>query len=82
MKTFDAMKHIEKSLRQSFEDCKVSTSDQSLEMCDAKHTDENEIEVRVKLKKGSSLVKLAAKKTETRYNPGDSFEIVLKQIGS
>merc|ERR1712098_336760 len=73
--TIEAIEQISKNLKKSFEDSKPSEVDKNFIISGAVHTEENEIEVKVKANKGSLPLKLAVKKIETRYLPGDPYEI-------
>ena len=80
--TSDAVKQIEKSLIKSFNDTKIDAKDQLFEIYDAKHVDTNEVEVKVRIQKGSVMLKQAVKKIQTRYVPGDAFEISLIRLST
>ena len=77
----DNIAHIRKNLKKSFDDSKLSEGDKKFIISGAEYTEENEIEVKVKAKMGSLPLKLAIKKIETRYMPGDPYEITFKGKG-
>ena len=80
----DAVKLIRERLVQSFVENKIDNADQKFEICAAECTDteNNEIEVKVKVPKDIGRLKQAMRKICTRYVPGDEFEISFKGSSS
>ena len=80
--TSEVVKHIKKCLVKSLSDSKIKVEDQLFKIYDAKHIDKNEVEIMVKVKKGSVMLKQAVKKIRTSYVPGDSLEISLLSLST
>ena len=78
----EAVKQIRKSLDNTFIDNKIDVEDQRFEICGAVCVDKNEIEVQVRVQKGYVKLKQAVRKIQTRYVPGDSFEISLIRLST
>ena len=80
--TFEAAKQIRESLSCSFIENKIDVADQIFEICGSKVIDKNEVEVQIKVKKEPSKLKQAVKQIQTRYKPGDSYEISLIRLST
>ena len=78
----EAVKQIRKSLNNTFTDDKIDVEDQRFEICVAVCVDKNEIEVQVRVQKGYVKLKQAVRKIQTRYVPGDAFEISLIRLST
>ena len=67
-------------VKKNFLKNRVKDSDQVFKICDVKKAEENEILVKVKLKKNNWPVELSARNTQTVYNPGNPVYISIQKI--
>ena len=79
-KAQEALDYIEKSLKQNFKKNKVKDLDQIYKVHEIENLDDNEIEVKVKLKKNNWSVERSARNVQTASQPGDSVSVSIKTI--
>ena len=79
-KAQDALDYLEKTLKQNFKNLKVKDSDQIYKVDKIEHLEENEIEVKIKLKKNNWLVERAARNVQTEYLPENPIFVSIKNI--
>ena len=79
-KAQDALDYIENTLKQKFKNNKVTVSDQIYKVHKIENLDDNEIEVKVKLKKKNCPVELSARNVQTAYQEGDPVSVSIKTI--
>ena len=79
-KVQEALDYIEKSLKPNFKNLKVKDSDQIYKVDEIEHLEENEIQVKVKLKKNNWSVERAARNTQTAFLPGNPISVSMKNI--
>ena len=78
----EGVKQIRKSLNNTFIDNKIDVEDQRFDISGAVCVDKNEVEVQFRVQKGYVKLKQAVRKIQTRYVPGDSFEISLIRLST
>ena len=59
---------------------KEQALEQVFKICDVENAEENEIQVKVKLKKNNWPVELSARNTQTVYNPEDPVSVSIQKI--
>ena len=74
-KAQEALDYIEKTLKHNFKKLKVKDSDQIYKVDEIEHLEENEIQVKVKLKKNNWSVERAARNVQTAYLPENPVSI-------
>ena len=79
-KAQDALDYLEKTLKQNFKNFKVKDSDQIYKVDKIEHLDENEIEVKIKLRKNNRSVEQAARNVQTAYLPENPIFVSIKNI--
>ena len=79
-KAQDALKYIEKTLKQNFKNSKVKDSDQIYKVDEIKNLYDNEIQVKVKLKKNNWSVERSARNVQTASQPGDPVSVSIKSF--
>jgi hypothetical protein len=76
----EAINFIEENLKKNFLKNRVRDLDQVFKICGVENADENEILVKVKLKKNNWPVELSARNTQTVYNPEDPVSVSIQKI--
>ena len=76
----EAINYIEENLKKNFLKNRVRDLDQVFKICGVENADENEIQVKVKLKKNNWPVELSARNTQTVYNPEDPVSVSIQEI--
>ena len=76
----EAINYIEESLKKNFEKNKVKALDRVFKIYDIKNSDDNEIQVKIKMKKNNWPVELSARNVQTAYNPGNPVSVSIKSI--
>ena len=79
-KAQEAIDHIEQKLIQSFKTLKVKECDQVYKVDGIESLEDNEIQVKIKLKKSNRLVEQAARNIQTYYQPENPNSVTIKYI--
>ena len=79
-KAKDTLDYLEQNLKQNFKNLKVKDSDQIYKVDKIEHLEENEIEVKIKLKKNNWSVERAARNVQTAYLPENPIFVSIKNI--
>ena len=79
-KTQEALDYIEKNIKQNFKKNKVKDSDQIYKVDKSENLEDNEIKVKVKLKKNNWSVERSARNVQTASQPGDPVSVLIKTI--
>ena len=79
-KTQEALDYIEKNIKQNFKKNKVKDSDQIYKVHKSENLEDNEIKVKVKLKKNNWSVERSAGNVQTASQPGDPVSVSIKTI--
>ena len=76
----EAVNHIEEKLKLNFRKNRVKDCDQVYKIDDIKNLDDNEIQVKVKMKKNNWPVELSARNCQTATYPGIPVQVSIKSI--
>ena len=76
----EAINYIVENLKRNFLKNRVKDSDQVFKICEIENLDENEILVKVKLKKNNWPVELSARNVQTVYKPENPVYVSIKNI--
>ena len=76
----EAINYIEDNLKKNFLKNRVNDLDQVFKICGVEKADENEILVKVKLKKNNWPVELSARNTQTVYSPEIPVSVSIQKI--
>ena len=79
-KAQEALDYIEKNIKQNFKKNKVKDSDQIYKVHKIENLEDNEIKVKVKLKKNNWSVERSARNVQTASQPGDPVSVSIKTI--
>ena len=76
----EAINYVEENLKRNFLKNRVKDLDQVFKICDVENADENEIQMKVKLKKNNWPVELSARNVQTAYKPENPVSVSIKNI--
>ena len=76
----EALNYIEGKLKENFVKLKVKESDQVYKVEGIEKLEENEIQIKIKLKKENWLVERSARNVQTAYKPEDPVYVSIKNI--
>ena len=76
----EALNYIEGKLKENFVKLKVKESDQVYKVEGIESLEENEIQIKIKLKKENWLVERSARNVQTAYKPEDPVYVSIKNI--
>ena len=76
----EAINYIVENLKRNFLKNRVKDSDQVFKICEIENLDENEILVKVKLKKNNRPVELSARNVQTVYKPENPVSVSIRNI--
>ena len=76
----EAINYVEENLKKSFLKNRVKDLDQVFKICDVENAEDNEIQLKVKLKKNNRPVELSARDIQTAYKPGNPVSVSIMKI--
>ena len=76
----EAINYVEENLKRNFLKNRVKDLDQVFKICDVENADENEIQMKVKLKKNNWPVELSARNIHTAYKPENLVSVSILKI--
>ena len=79
-KAQEAIDHIEQKLIENFKRLKVKECDRVYKVDGIESLEDNEIQVKIKLKKSNRLVEQAARNIQTYYQPENPNSVTIKYI--